>query len=497
MAQRAEPTGLEALLWASDTLFAARIAADGTVIAANAALTRWVGGDAAGMDARSLATARHRDLLAGLVEEAGDSWSRAQLGFEAPAPQAADDRYVLVRRAGAEVLLVAEPAQAERERLVEQVLELNEDLIAAQRTANRRQRALVRAQAEAEAAEDRVRRLESIMLAGLTAPDLPAVLDALLGVAREVLGADWAAVSLRDERTQRLTVAASTGPGTGAEPMRVALVLDGTMIGALEVASPDAFAEGDHGLLERVAERAALAIGHARLRERERAIAEALQRSVLPHSLPHVEAVGLRAAYLPQLDGVGVGGDFYDAVALGDGRVALSIGDVAGKGLGAASTMGRVCHALRAYALEATEPGEALGRLDRLMVEEGYQMATALQLVLDPATGTIVFANAGHPPALRVRADGSTEFIEGALGPPLGAGVSTRAQASARLEPGERLLIYTDGLIERRELSIDVGLDQLARAAVECASLDELVETMRGDRAFEDDVAVLSVTLRA
>ena len=209
--------------------------------------------------------------------------------------------------------------------------------------------------------------------------------------------------------------------------------------------------------------------------------------------------VGLCSCYLPLMSGVGVGGDFYDALALEDGRLALSIGDVAGKGLPAASAMGRICHALRAYALEEATPADALERLDRLVVEAGDDMATALHLVLDPATGAVAYASAGHPPALRVTAGGETEWLSDALAPPLGAGVSPRPQATTQLEPGDRLVLYTDGLIERRGRSLDAGLERLEQGAAGRAFDDlceGLVDEIAGADGFDDDVAVLAVELR-
>ncbi|MEA2124632.1 MAG: hypothetical protein QOI80_1414 [Solirubrobacteraceae bacterium] len=456
---QAGPAELLDLLWVSETLFAARLDADGVVLAANPALQQWAGGSVTGMAVAELA----HPGLAAAVADAGDTWTRLATTFETTGLRPAEDRTVLLRRHGDEVLLVAEVA---RDRLIE-----------------------------------RVRRLEAITLQGLTRPDLPAVLAALLDVVRDVLDCAGAAVLLRDDRTRALARAAGAGPeGTPRE--RVALLLDDERIGVLEVSGPraGAFSAEDRALLQGIAERAALAIGHGQMRIRERVVAEALQRSVLPSALPVVPAVGLCARYLPLTSGFGVGGDFYDALALDDGRLAVSIGDVAGKGLRAASTMGRLCHALRAYAIEGGEPADVLDRLDRLTIEDGEEMATAQHLILDAAAGELVYANAGHPPALRIHASGATEWLGEALSPPLGAGVGDRPQATARLERGDRLLLYTDGLIERRGETLDVGLEALAASVAGTRGADELchaaVDAMAGPGGFEDDVAVIALEVR-
>jgi phosphoserine phosphatase RsbU/P len=264
--------------------------------------------------------------------------------------------------------------------------------------------------------------------------------------------------------------------------------------------TPGRFSAGDLALLELVGERAALAIGHVQLRERERAVAETLQRSLLPERLPELPGAVVVSRYLSRARGVHVGGDFYDAVALDDGRLALVIGDVAGKGLDAATTMGRLRTTLRVYAVEGTAPTEALERLDRIVSEEDG-MATALFLVLDPASGRLVFSNAGHPPPLRLGAGGGGEWLTGALAPPLGTAWEGRELAEAVLAPGDRLLLYTDGLVERRDVTLDDGLQRLLDAAGStsaAAGLDGLVDgvlgaLVDGDAGFDDDVAVLAV----
>jgi sigma-B regulation protein RsbU (phosphoserine phosphatase) len=278
----------------------------------------------------------------------------------------------------------------------------------------------------------------------------------------------------------------------------VPLRLEGEVIGVLHVSTSTIghFGDDDLRLLEAVGDRAALAIGHAQLRERERDLAETLQRSLLPRVLPAAAGVRLSARYLPRGADGPVGGDFYDAVALPGDRVGLAIGDVAGKGLAAAATMGQVRAALHAYALEDQEPGSVLARLDRFVAAMDVT-ATAMFVTID-SDGELAIASAGHPPAVLVDAGGA-RLITGALAPPLGSGVGVGEAEHHRLPRGARLLLYTDGLVERRDERLDTSLEVLrqvvgsAPAALD-AMCDRVLEAMAPDGdAWPDDVALLAV----
>ena len=155
-----------------------------------------------------------------------------------------------------------------------------------------------------------------------------------------------------------------------------------------------------------------------------------------------------------------MGGDWYDVLELDGGRIGVVIGDVAGRGIHAASLMSQLRNALRAYAFEQHPPGAALEHLNSLAWRrEGVVMATLIYLVLDPGSGHVRLSSAGHPPPLQARPDGTTVYLEEGRSLPLGVARQTRyGEAEYLLEPGSTLLLYTDGLIEKRSTPIDDGL---------------------------------------
>ena len=201
------------------------------------------------------------------------------------------------------------------------------------------------------------------------------------------------------------------------------LTVKGRMAGVIEIASRKErrFTAEEESLLVLMADRAGLAIEHARAYEREVGTVEMLQRSLLPDKLPLLPGLRIAARYRPGAAGVNVGGDWYDAIPLDDGRVGLAMGDVVGHGLGAAALMGQLRYAARAYALEGHPPPAVLDRLDRLVRSlPGAQMATLLYLVVEPDLTTVRFASAGHVPPLVVGPDADARFLEGTPNPPLG-----------------------------------------------------------------------------
>ena len=269
-------------------------------------------------------------------------------------------------------------------------------------------------------------------------------------------------------------------------------------------AEPVAIAQEDLAFVETLASLAAQALDRARTYESERTIAETLQRSVLPASLPDVPGVQLAARYLPGTDEVDVGGDWFDAVLLPTGRLGIAVGDVVGKGVASAATMAQLRNALRAFALDQMKPSSTISRLNRLTEELSESaFATVVYAVLDPETGVCRFTSAGHPPPLVVDPEGRARYLEGGRGLPLGTGAEARyRQEAVELQVGSTVILYTDGLVERRSESIDEGLERL-RVAAESARGDpqslvgHVIDALVGDAGRRDDVAVLAVRLLA
>ena len=281
----------------------------------------------------------------------------------------------------------------------------------------------------------------------------------------------------------------------------VPLVVEGAVIGVLHVGSlvPREFGTADAVVLELAAARAAPAIERARLfaaLEGEHRGAVALQRSLLPDRLPELPCATAAARYLPARDEVG--GDWYDVLALPGGRIGLAIGDVAGHGVRAAALMGQMRAALRAYALENHSPAVALELLDRMLrATRERAMATVIYAVIEPETGRVRYASAGHPPPVLVDDDGA-RLLEPATGPPVGTVVdSAYTEAELEMRPGETLLLYTDGLIEVRGESLDKGLARLLSAAggitAPHALCERILQTLHPHADASDDIAVVAV----
>ena len=267
------------------------------------------------------------------------------------------------------------------------------------------------------------------------------------------------------------------------------------------LAHPDRFDDNDAALLALVADRAALAIGNASLYEREHRIVETLQRSLLPARLPRLPGMSIAARYLPG-GGADVGGDWYDAIALDGGGVGVAMGDVVGHGIEAASLMGQLRNALRAYAIEGTSPAEVLTKLDRLMAQTGARAAwrRCCYAVVDPdlderraspAPGTCRRSCSGRTAAP------TTSWA--ARAPPLGRGRPDELRGGdGELEPGSTLVLYTDGLVEVRGRDAHAGLDRLKEAVAQRAGGPEalcahVIEALLGNRAAGDDVAFLAL----
>jgi serine phosphatase RsbU (regulator of sigma subunit)/anti-sigma regulatory factor (Ser/Thr protein kinase) len=262
----------------------------------------------------------------------------------------------------------------------------------------------------------------------------------------------------------------------------------------------------DLDLVEELARRAATAVVHARLFARQRDVAQTLQHSLLPEELPIVPGIETAVRYVAGGPGTEVGGDWYDVLAFVDGRLALAMGDVVGRGIPAASLMGQLRNALRALAYEDFTPSHLLRRLNALANELGGPtcMATLLYAVFDPASGSLCLANAGHPPPLILTAEGDVRFIEETLGPPLGAlDRPVFKELTVPMAPGDTLFFYTDGLVEDRSSSLEQGLQRLASAVQDGpreleALCDRVLEAaLHSEEEGTDDSALLAIRFQS
>jgi serine phosphatase RsbU (regulator of sigma subunit)/DNA-binding response OmpR family regulator/anti-sigma regulatory factor (Ser/Thr protein kinase) len=402
------------------------------------------------------------------------------------------------------------------------------------------------ARAEAEAIASTLTRLARLTEAALTNLTLDELLDELLEHVSDMLEAETAAILLLDEERQVLQVEAAKGlegevesnvqipVGHGfagriaaerrsvviddvsqaeivtpivrervASLVGVPLLADGRVIGAMHVGtlSPRKFTAEDTIILQLAADRAARGIERAQRFQQEHQTAVTLQRALLPDRLPHLPGLALAARYLPGAAGSEVGGDWYDVIPLSDGRVGIAMGDVVGRGISAASLMGQLRNALRAYAVEGYSPAALLERLDRLVqtLSPG-RMATLLYLVLAADGRSAALASAGHLPVLVVPEEGCARLLSAPRGVPLGVlPYATYEEAVAEIEPGATLVTYTDGLVEQRGVSIEIQLEKLRAVASGVGHgpnelCSHLLREMLPEGAGNDDVALLALT---
>jgi serine phosphatase RsbU (regulator of sigma subunit)/anti-sigma regulatory factor (Ser/Thr protein kinase) len=295
---------------------------------------------------------------------------------------------------------------------------------------------------------------------------------------------------------------------SGSSMLLLPLFADDTMLGFFVCTRKVGFRRFDAYDTElgmEFASRAALFVDSARKYSRERATALTLQRSMLPTGLSAPSSVQVRHRYLPGSKLIEVGGDWFESIVLPGGRVALVVGDVAGHGVRAAVTMGRLRTAIKTLTMLELPPAETLQRLDDLMQELGVlepHFATCVYAIYDAVDGTCEVASAGHLPPLLVRPDGSNEFLDISPAPPLGIGGTAIASHTLTIEDGSLLLMYTDGLVEKRTEDIDRGLARLRTLFGSGAperTLDDLCRSALAgmyDDPQRDDVAFLLARLR-
>jgi PAS domain S-box-containing protein len=328
-------------------------------------------------------------------------------------------------------------------------------------------------------------------------------LDLLVPEDRPLVDERFAAVVSPAHRAYRIEVHYQRPDGT-VVPAEVSVTLltrpsgeARLVVGHIEDLRPRRAAEE----ATRAAEDASRAAHLARqLAAREHAVATELQRRLLPAQVGSTAGLDISACYRAGVEGVAVGGDWYDVIDLGVGRAGLVIGDVMGRGVAAAAVMGQLRAAVRGYARLDLPPAEILGLLDGLVAELGdEQLVTCVYGVYDPSERTLMFANAGHLPPLLLTARGADR-----LGPiryaPLGAGLPPAHDQVVDLVPGDVLALYTDGLVEERGSDIDAGIEALAAAVARRATggdlkgvADEIVGSLRPPGAGDDDIALVVV----
>ncbi|MCE3552507.1 SpoIIE family protein phosphatase [Pseudonocardia sp. RS11V-5] len=295
------------------------------------------------------------------------------------------------------------------------------------------------------------------------------------------------------------------GGGELPDQVAVPLSLGGTPLGVLGLRFPDGgpeLSDEARAALLTVAEQCAQALDRARLHEAEHEIAAVLQRSLLPPEPRPFARLRTATRYRPGAAGVQAGGDWYDVFAVDDDRIALSVGDVVGQGPAAAAVMGQLRVALSGALRQGHSPAAALEILDaHVSWIPGARASTAACMLLDRASGTLRWARAGHLPPLLVDREGA-RYLDDTLGPVLGLpGRSPFTEGGTTIRPGTTLLLYTDGLVERRGEVVDDGLARLAEAAARRAgeSPDELVDHVLAEvverHGHADDIAVVAVRL--
>ncbi|MEV0325214.1 SpoIIE family protein phosphatase [Micromonospora echinospora] len=326
---------------------------------------------------------------------------------------------------------------------------------------------------------------------------LPLVVTARTGVPLFTADGQPLAAAATDRHDQKIRALA-------ALPLRTPVLRGGLSVGYQRA---HAWSAAERALLAASAELIAQAGERARRFETQHGTAQLLQRSMLPEHLPDLPRLRIAARYDPGVDGNAAGGDFYDAFVLPDGRLGIVLGDVAGHDVQAAARMGQVRAALRALALTDPRPDAVLAGLDRLVASLGAEagthelFVTVVFGVIDAGRGRLTLASAGHPAPLLRRcptpdAVPTAEYLDVPTGAPLGLGCRPDT-TTVRFTPGDTLLLFSDGVVERRRQSLSVGLAGLAEAVAGAASGDPralcAVATAAVPDATEDDVAVLAV----
>lgn len=376
----------------------------------------------------------------------------------------------------------------------------------------RYERELVAARGAAEKSAGKLQALQAVTARLSAALGRPAVAEVVLDAACGALGGASATLWLgsplavhasRGEKPQSIPRdLPDTDPLVREDRLVVALPGHKGSQGVLSVgfAQDRLDVSPDLDLVQAIAQQAGLALERAELYEQQAGVAATLQQALLAGSVPDHPRIVLATVYRPGVEQLEVGGDWFDAFLVDDQTLAISVGDVVGRGLHAASAMGQLRSAVRALAAPGAGPGAVLEGLDRFVEQvEGASMATLAYAELDLVTGLVRYACAGHPPPVHIAGLGGAQLMWEGRSAPLGAFGRPvhRDEATAQLVPGDRIVLYTDGLVERRTRGLDVGLDLLVAAAQDVAArrpesaVADLVDRLLADEQVRDDVCVL------
>ncbi|WP_020574397.1 SpoIIE family protein phosphatase [Actinopolymorpha alba] len=359
-----------------------------------------------------------------------------------------------------------------------------------------------------------------LKLGGTHRDDHPAIRAVLTGRPSVVNATDPRVTALMydDPQSREIVQEATQGRGFVSVP----LITRGRVIGVLTLLGPGQAYDRelepgeDLPVLEQIATRAAQSIENARLFDAERRLARnlqdserrqrraalTLQRSLLPAWTHQPAELEVATRYFPGAEEAEVGGDWYDVIPIAAGRTALVIGDVMGRGLRAATLMGQVRTAVRAYARQDLPPKEILDLLDGVVGDLGEaEIVTSVYAVFDRVRRTLTYASAGHLPILVVNRAGRARRLDHEAGLPLGVGTCAAPEHVVTVPEGTMVAFYTDGLVEHRQRDVDAGIDELVDALAKASGTlegmcDQVIDALRPPAGYDDDVALLLARAR-
>lgn len=496
-------TGAAARSWQTTPVGLLVLDRSGTVIDANATFLSWLG------EAGSDVVGRAR--LSQLLTTGGRIYWETHLAPMLHADGRIDEVAVEVRTpSGRRPVLLSAVATETGEAHV---------ALSSARERSRYERELLAASRAAERAAERTQLLQSITSALSAAVGYDGVTAALLRQTVGALNVPAATVWLPDgehlrpyaSRGEALDAAVPPGPALDdvrsvGDRVEVPLRGHATLRGVLSLSAPTG-AGGEHPDLDvfaAVGQQAGIALDRAAMYEEKASLAHVLQRSLLDVAPPRDPRFAVTTVYRPGVAGLEVGGDFFDAFLVEEDRLAVAVGDVVGRGLEAATAMGRLRSAMRALAARGEGPARVLSGLDPFVAQvPGAASATLAYAEVTLTSGRTTFACAGHLPPLLRPAGGGARLVWEGRSAPLGVHGTRRTEAELLLAPGDRLLLYTDGLVERRERGLREGLTILTSTADEdlrlpdAEAVDALTNHLLADDCHRDDVCVLLLSWSA